>query len=111
MSPKIIEYINAWNLVHVDLLGAYFKSVKQNQPVGSINLKDIIIKLIEMIDHATVWFEIMQVPSFDHYEVTVVNKEYTDELSDRIRNLLNKKYYLHTHVPIKSFLTMDMNLK
>ena len=42
-----------------------------------------------MIDLATGWFEIVEIPTFDLDEVTAGNDEYIDKSSARVRHLFN----------------------
>ena len=42
-----------------------------------------------IIDLATGWFEIFEIPTFDLEEVTIVNDEYTDKSSDRFSLMFN----------------------
>ena len=42
-----------------------------------------------IVDPATGWFEIVEIPMFDLKEVTIVNDEYTDKSADRFSQMFN----------------------
>ena len=71
------------------LIGPYGNSIRQQQPGGAVVKNNISLPCIMMIDSATVWFEIVEIPTYDLNEVTVSNDEYIDKSSDRARQLFN----------------------
>ena len=53
---------------------------------------------MKRVDPATGWFEIVEIPTFDPKEVTLVNDEYMDKSSSRVSQLFNNTWlcrYLH----------------
>ena len=85
-------------MVYVYMIGTYNKYIKQQQPVGSIIKNNIILAWMKMINPAIGWFEIVKVPTFDLDEVTGVNDEHIDELSERLRRLFNNTWlYRYPH--------------
>ena len=73
LPPKNIAELKLWDLVHVDMIGPYIKSIRQQQPGGSIICKNTSLNCMTMIDPATGWFEIVEILTFDLNEVTVGN--------------------------------------
>ena len=74
-----IAELKLWDLVHVDLIGPYIKSIRQQKPGSSIIHKNISLTYMTMIDPTTGWFEIVKIPMFDLKEVTGGNDEYIDK--------------------------------
>ena len=79
LPPKNISELKPWNSVHVDLIGPYIKSIRQQQPGSTVIQKNASITCTTMIDPATGWFDIVQVPTFDLEEATRGNDEYIDK--------------------------------
>ena len=75
--------------MHVDLIDPYRKSTIQQHPGGSIIRKNVSLTCMMIIDPATGWFKIVQIPTFDLEEVTIGNDEYIDESSARVSHLFN----------------------
>ena len=65
--------------MRVDLIGLYSKSIRQHQPGGAIIKNNVSLTCLKMIDPATGWFEIVEMPTYDLDEVTGGNNEYTDK--------------------------------
>ena len=63
LPPKIIEELKQWDLVHIDLIGPYRKSIIQNQPGGVIIKKDVSLNYKTMIDPHTGWFQLFKFPT------------------------------------------------
>ena len=76
--------------MHVDLIGPYSKSIRQQQPGGTVILKNYILTCMTIIDPATGWFNIVKISTFDLEEVALGNDEYIDKSSDRVSQLFNK---------------------
>ena len=55
--------------MHVDLIGTYSKSIRQQYPGGAIIKNNVILILKTMIEPATCWFEIVKVMTYDIAEV------------------------------------------
>ena len=89
LSPKNIAGLKTWDMVHVDLIGPYIKSIRQQQPGGTVIRNNASLTCMTMIDQAIGWFEIVKVPTFDLKEVTLVNYEYIDKSSDRVSQIFN----------------------
>ena len=79
IPPKNIAKLKPWGLVHVDLIVPYIKSIRQQQPGSSIIQDNSSLACMEIIDPATVWFEIVEIPTLDLYEVIAGNDEYIDK--------------------------------
>ena len=65
--------------MHVDLIGPYSKSIRQQHPGGTVIRKNSSLTCIMMIDPATGWFDIVKIPTVDLKEVTRGNDEYIDK--------------------------------
>ena len=52
-------------MVHVDLIGPYSKSIRQQQPGGTFIRNNYSLTCMTMIDLATGWFDIVEIPTFD----------------------------------------------
>ena len=63
----------------MDLIGPHSKSIRQHQPGGAIIKNNVSLTCLKMIDPATGWFEIVEMPTYDLDEVTGGNNEYTDK--------------------------------
>ena len=73
LQPKNIAELKPWDSVHVDLIGQYSKSIRQQQPGGAIIMKNSSLTCMTMIDPATGWLENFEIPMFDLNEVTAGN--------------------------------------
>ena len=109
--PKISEEMKSWNLVHVDLVGPYVKSVRQKKTGGNIIHKELILTCMTMLDPATGYIETPQY----HYLILMmsqpeINHTYTNNIPGW-SNCLTKHGYEDTNVYAKLCLTADMNLK
>ena len=79
LPPKNIAEIKPWDTVHVYLIGPYIKSIRQQQPGGTVIWKNSSLNCMTMIDPATGWFKIFEIPTLDLEEVTLGNDEYIDK--------------------------------
>ena len=75
LPAKNIEELKPWDMVHVDLIGTYRKSIRQQQPGGAIIWNNSSLACMTMIDPATVWFKVIKIPTFNLDEVTASNNE------------------------------------
>ena len=75
LPPNIITALKPWELVNIDLIGSYDKSIKQHQPGGAIIWKDVRFTCKKIIDPATDWFKIVEVPWFYLKVLAKVNTE------------------------------------
>ena len=78
--------------MHVDLIGPYRKSIRQQQPGGSVIRKNVSLTCMMMIDPDTGWFEIVEIPMFDLKEVTLGNDEYIDKSAARVSQWFNNTW-------------------
>ena len=60
-------------MVHVDMTGPYSNSIRQQQPGGTVVRNNSSLTCMTMIDPATGWFYIVEIPMFDLEEVTIGN--------------------------------------
>ena len=58
---------------------------KKQQPGGTVIHKNARITWMTMIEPATGWFEIFEIPTFDLDEVALRNDEYIEKSSDMVR--------------------------
>ena len=79
MPPKNIAYLKPRDMVHVELVGPYSKSIIQQQTGGSIIKCKVSITGMTTIEPNTGWFEIIEVPTYDINDVTGGNEEYIDK--------------------------------
>ena len=111
LPPKIIAALKKCNSVHIDLIGPYSNSTRQHKTYGMIINKDVRFTCMKMIDPATGWFEIFEVPCFDLNEVARGNSEYIYKLSARLSNLLNHKWLYRNPLPHKVVFGNVSNFK
>ena len=69
LSPNNIAFIKPWDLVHIDLIGPYTKSIRQHHTGGAIIWNNASLTCMTMIEPATGWFEIFKISTFDLGEV------------------------------------------
>ena len=62
-------------MVHVDLIGPYSRSTRQQHPGGAIIKNYVSLTCMTMIDPAMGLFEIIKVPTYELDEVTGGNYE------------------------------------
>ena len=75
LPPKNIVKKNSWDLVHVELMGPYSKSIIQHNPSGSIIINNVSITCMTIFYPGTGWFQIFKIPTCHHDEVTSGNNE------------------------------------
>ena len=99
LPPKNIAGLKLWDMVHVELIGLYSKSIRQQQPVVDIINNDVSLTSMTMIDPTMVWFEIIKFTTYGIYEVMDDNDENIDKSSARVIQLFNNTWiirYPHT---------------
>ena len=97
--------------MHVDLIRPYRKSIIKHHPGVAIISNNVSLACVTMINPATVWLKIIEIPTYDLDEVTAGNYEHIDELSARFSQLFNKhSYEENTCVHTKLYLTTYMSL-
>ena len=92
LPPNHISELKPWDLVHVELIGPYRKSIRQQHPGGAIIRKNDILTCMMMIDPATGWFYIVKIPTFDLDKVTEGNNEHIEKSSARVSHLFNNTW-------------------
>ena len=65
LPPKNTAELNPWDMVHVDLIGPYINSIRQQHPGGILIRNNSNLTYMTMIDPATGWFNIVEIPTFD----------------------------------------------
>ena len=73
LPPKNIAELKPWDSVHVDLKGPYIKSIRQHQLGGTVICKNASLTGMTIIDPATDWFRIVEIPKIDLKEVVIGN--------------------------------------
>ena len=76
LPPKQIGRLTPWKTVHVDLIGPYSIHIRQTTIEEKIIEKEVKLMCMTMIDPASGWFEIAEVPSIDIEELK--SKEITN---------------------------------
>ena len=89
----------------MDLIGKYYKSIKQQHPGGAIVKKYVILTCMTMIDPATVWFETVEVPCFYLGEIPIENNQFLEKYSAGVIQLFTRKLVCRPHVHTKFCLT------
>jgi hypothetical protein len=74
LPPKEIGELKPWHTVHVDLIGPYIVTAKQQQPANKIVSTKLKLTCMTFINPATGWLEIAEVPTYDLDEVKAGNK-------------------------------------
>ena len=60
-------------MAHVDLIGPYSMSIRQQQPGGAFINNNVSLNYMTMINPTMSWFEIVKVLTFDLDELAVSN--------------------------------------
>ena len=89
LPPKNVGELIPWQTVHVDLIGPYSITAQQLQPDGSTKENEFSLTCMTMIDPATGWFEIVEVPNYFPNEKS---QEKIDKTSARISQLFNQTW-------------------
>ena len=87
--------------MHINLIGPYSDSIRKHYPGGLIIKKDVILTCMIMINPATGWFKLSEVPCFDLNEVAIVNNEPLEKYSERLSQLFNQKWLYRCPGPHK----------
>ena len=101
LPTNIISALKWCNLVHIDLVGPYTKSIRQQNPGDEIINKYVRLTSMTMIDTATGWFDIFYVPWFKLEQLSRGNIEYIYKLSARISQLLYQTWLCRYPRPTK----------
>ena len=110
LSPKKTAALKPWDLVHIDMIVLYRNSIRQKQPGGAIIWNNFSLNCMAMIDPATGWFMIFEIPTYNLNGVTGGNDEYIDKNLLGLARCLTKNGYADTCVHAKSCLTTDLSL-
>ena len=76
--------------MHIDLIGPYSLTAKQTQPGGEIKEVELRLTAMTMVDPATGWFEIAEVPYYNVDDVVNNKDSYINKSSARISQLFNQ---------------------
>ena len=76
LPPKNIAEINPWDLVHVNQIGLYGKSIRNQHPGGAIVKNNVNITCMTMIDPTMGWSKIVEIPTYELNDVMGGNDEY-----------------------------------
>ena len=91
LRSKNIAELKLWNLVHVDLIGPYRESIRQQQIDSKVICKNASLTYMKIIDPTTGWFKIVEIPTFDLEEVALSNNDYIDISSAMVSQMFNNK--------------------
>ena len=78
--------------MHIDLIGPYSITAKQTQPGGEIKEVELLLATMTMVDPATGWFEIKEVPYYSIENVINNKDNYIDKSLARISQLFNQAW-------------------
>ena len=92
VPPKNVGTLTPWDTVHVDLIGPYSITAKQDQPDGSIQTKTLQLTCMTMLDPVSGWFEITEVPKFIVDDIKNTDREIIDKSSARISRLFDQTW-------------------
>ena len=81
--------IKPWNIVHLDLIGTYSKSIIKQYSGGTTIKNNVSLSCMTMIDPDTGWFEMVKVTKFDLDEITGDNEDDIDKSDARLSQLFN----------------------
>ena len=73
LPPKNIAELKPWYLVHVDLIGPYRRSIRKQQPGGTVIYKNDRLICMKMIERTKVWLKIINIPTLKLEEVMLGN--------------------------------------
>ena len=91
LPPKNVDDLVPWETVHVDLIGPYSLTAKQQLPDGSVQDKDFSLTCMTFVDPATGWFEIAEVPTYIlHDDSKKDTRQHIDKTSARISQLFDQ---------------------
>ena len=96
-----IAELKPWESVHVDLIVTFSKSIRQQRLGGAIIKDHFSLICMKIINPATAWFEIVEIPTYDLNEVTAGNDEYIYKSSTRVSKLFNTTWLCRYPCPRK----------
>ena len=89
--------------MNVDLIGPYRNSIRQQHPGGTFVCNNVSLTYMTMINLATGWLEIVNIPTFGLEEVALGNDEYIYKSSTRVIHLFNNTWLFRYPRPRKVF--------
>ena len=104
-------YQKAWNSVHIDLVGPYYKSIIQQHPCGVIIKKYVSPTCLAMIDVVTGWFKNFEVLFLYLAEVAKWYNEYIDKFSARVCYLFSQIWLCRYQRPQEVLFENGSNFK
>ena len=76
LPPKNTAELKPWDSMNVELIGIYRNSIRKQNPGGAIIRNDVSMTYMAMINPATGWFEVVEIPTKNLDEVIGGNDEY-----------------------------------
>jgi transposase InsO family protein len=92
VPAKTIQDLVPWRTVHIDLIGPYSITAKQSQTEGKIKEIELELTAMTMVDPASGWFEIIEVPYYNIDDVKNNENNYIDKSSARISKLFDQAW-------------------
>ena len=92
LPPNNTEELKPWDTVHIYLIGPYIKSIIKHHPDGTAIQNNYSLTCTTMIELATCWFEIVEIPTFDLEEVKIGNDECIYKSSAGVSLLFNNTW-------------------
>ena len=99
MLPKNIAELKVWDAMHVDLIGIYSKSIRQQKPGGAIINNNFSLLWMMIIYPDTGWFVIVEVLMYDLDEVMGGNDEYIYKSFARVSEFFNETFIIRYICP------------
>ena len=62
------------------------------KPGRNVIRKDASLTCMTIVDPATVWFDIVEIPRFESNEIALGNDEYIDKSSARVSHMFNNTW-------------------
>ena len=92
--PQECWYFGSMGNSPIDLVVPYSLTAKQYQPDGSIQTKELQLTCMTMLDPATGWFEIVEVPNYIMVDVKnkMDHQQLIDKSSARISRLFDQTW-------------------
>ena len=76
LPPKIFAELKLWDLVHIDLIGPYSKSIRQHHTGGTIINRYVSLACMKNIKPDKSWFEIIKITMFNINKILCGDDEY-----------------------------------
>ena len=111
LPPKIIAELKPWDAVHVDPVGPYSKSIRQQQSCGTAIRNNYSLTCMTMIDPSAGWFKIVEISTFNLEEVTLGNDEYIDKSSTSVSQMFNNTWLCRNLCPWKVMFDNSYDFK